>query len=203
MGEGPAVDLVRIAAAPADPAGDDSHPDFALAQAVLRRDRKATAEWVDRFSGPIFAYVRRRLLPRTDMVDDVVQDVFAAAWQYLPGYRGTSPLGAWLMGIARHKVEDHYRGRLRAWESWDDGTPDPPDETPPPIEEVLDQSRQSEKAQAILAKLPEHYATALLWRYWERKSAREIGDATGRTEKAVERLLARARETFKRRWEDA
>ncbi len=103
MGDSPALDLVRITAA-LGPAAEALHPDFALAQAVLGRDRKATAEWVNRFSGPLYAYVRRRLLPRTDLVDDVVQEVFAAAWQYLPGYRGKSPMGAWLMGIARHKV---------------------------------------------------------------------------------------------------
>jgi DNA-directed RNA polymerase specialized sigma24 family protein len=40
----------------------------------------------------------------------------------------------------------------------------------------------------------------LLWRYWERRSAAEMAAATGRTEKAIERLLARARGQFRRRW---
>ncbi len=195
------MELVRITAGTAVE-GEGSHPDLALAAAVLQRDRKATAEWVDRFSGPIYAYVQRRLLPRTDLVDDIVQDVFVAAWQYLPGYRGTSPLGAWLMGIARHKIEDHYRGRLRAWESWDDDTPELADLSAAPADEVLDRARLSERTHAVIAALPEHYAAALLWRYWERRSAQEISAATGRSEKAVERLLARARESFRRRWEN-
>ncbi len=197
-----ALDLVKITAQPGRADDAIPHADFELAQAVLRRDRKATAEWVDRFSGPIFSYVRSRLTPRLDRVDDVVQDVFAAAWQYLPGYRGTSPLGAWMMGIARHKVEDHYRRRLREWESWEEGMAEPVDESSAPLDEVLDQKQLSSRAQAVLASLPEHYAVALSWRYWERKSAREIAEATGRTEKAVERLLARARDNFRRRWQD-
>jgi len=42
---------------------------------------------------------------------------------------------------------------------------------------------------------------ALLWRYWEARSARDIANAIGKTEKAVERLLARARARFRQLWE--
>jgi DNA-directed RNA polymerase specialized sigma24 family protein len=48
--------------------------------------------------------------------------------------------------------------------------------------------------------MPEAYSLILLWRYWEQRSTQEIAAQTGRTEKAVERMLARAREQFKRRW---
>jgi DNA-directed RNA polymerase specialized sigma24 family protein len=42
-----------------------------------------------------------------------------------------------------------------------------------------------------------------MWRYRDDKSVREIAELTGKTEKAVERLLARARQAFRRRWNDA
>lgn len=197
------MNLVRIGM-PGPPSDEPAHhPDLALARAVLAKDRKATAEWVDRFSGPVFNYVRSRLSPRADLVDDLVQEVFVAAWQYLPGYRGTSPLGAWILGIARHKVEDHYRARLRQHDQWDDEEgPEPVDQASPLVDDAIDRARLSARAQTVLAKLPEQYATVLLWRYWEQRGSREIGEAIGRTEKAVERLLARARENFKRRWQE-
>ena len=47
-----------------------------LIAAVLRKDRKATAEFVSRYADKIYSYVRYRLIPRGDMVDDLVQDVF-------------------------------------------------------------------------------------------------------------------------------
>jgi RNA polymerase sigma-70 factor (ECF subfamily) len=175
-------------------------PDNELVGGVLRNDRKATAEFVQLFSGRVYGYVRSRLAPRTEMVDDVVHEVFIAAWQRLATYRGESPLEAWLVGIARHKVEDHYRDRLSRMEAWEDSG-DLPDESPAAqIDLDMDRQKTAGRALAVLDSLPEHYATVLLWRYWERKSAREIAAATGRTEKAVERLLARAREQFKRRW---
>ena len=53
-----------------------------------------------------------------------------------------------------------------------------------------------------LHSLPETYSTPLLWRYWEHRSAAEMAERTGKTVKAIERLLARARSEFKRRWLD-
>lgn len=184
----PTGNLVRIAAAP--PSGAP-HPDLDLAREVLRKDRKATAEFVDRYTGPVLAYIRSRLQPRTEQVEDLVQDVFTAAWQYLPGYRGTSPLGAWILGIARHKVEDYYRSRIAEAESLDGA--DVADDGPPP-DLILDRARASQRAQQVLGGIPEHYAAVLRWRYWDGRSSREIAQSCGRTEKAVERLLARARD---------
>ena len=50
--------------------------------------------------------------------------------------------------------------------------------------------------------MPHVYSAALLWRYWENRSVREIADATGKTEKAVERVLARARTRFRELWSE-
>jgi DNA-directed RNA polymerase specialized sigma24 family protein len=52
-----------------------------------------------------------------------------------------------------------------------------------------------------LARLPEAYGLVLLWRYWEEHSTKEMAAQTGKTEKAMERLLARARVHFRRLWE--
>lgn len=87
--------------------------DCVLVAAVLRKDRKATAEFVARYSDCVYRYIRARLSPRLDLVDDTVQETFLAAWEHLSTYRGTSPLQSWLLGIARHKVEDYYRSVLR------------------------------------------------------------------------------------------
>ena len=70
----------------------------------------------------------------------------------------------------------------------------------PHLDETIDRSRLEQKTRRILAGLPEPYGLILLWRYWEKRSAREMAKETGKTEKAIERLLARARAQFKRRW---
>jgi hypothetical protein len=67
--------------------------DVALVTAVLQRDRKATAEFVNTYTDAVYSFIRRRLSPRHDLVDDLVQDVFIAAWENLKSFRGTSPFG--------------------------------------------------------------------------------------------------------------
>jgi len=172
-----------------------------LIAAVLRKDRKASAEFVELYSDAVYSYVRCRLLPRTDPVDDLVQDVFLAAWESLPSYRGDAPVRSWLIGIARHHVEDYYRSRLRQAALHDEDAAEPSDPSAGlRLEEALDRERLWSKTQEVLETLPETYRIALLWRYWEKRSAQEMAAETGRTVKAIERLLARARALFKTRW---
>jgi RNA polymerase sigma factor (sigma-70 family) len=69
------------------------------------------------------------------------------------------------------------------------------------IDEQIDRERLELKTHRILQRLPESYGLALLWRYWENRSVREMAEATGKTEKAIERLLARARARFRELWD--
>ena len=174
-----------------------------LLDAVLKKDRKATAEFVSRYADPVYGYVSQRLAPRADLVEDLVQEVFLVALQKLDTFAGKSSVLGWLLGIARHKVEDLYRARLREPESFSEiedtsqsGLIDLPE-----FDELIDSARAHEKTQRILARLPEAYGLVLLWRYWEEHSTKEMAAQTGKTEKAMERLLARARAHFRRLWE--
>jgi RNA polymerase sigma-70 factor, ECF subfamily len=175
--------------------------DLALVRAVLHKDRKATAEFVARCADEVYSFVRSRLAPRYDGVDDLVQEAFLAAWKSLPQYRGVGSLGSWVIGIARHKVEDYYRQRLRAPESLDESDSDPP-ATGRVLDfhQVLARDQLRRQALRVMEDMPEHYRLALIWRYWEQASARDMATKTGKTEKAIERLLARARAEFRERW---
>jgi RNA polymerase sigma-70 factor, ECF subfamily len=173
-----------------------------LVAAVLRKDRKAAARFVAGHIDAVYGYVRHRLSPRVDLVDDAVQEVFVAALDGLAGFHAESSLRAWVLGIARHKVEDVYRKRLRAPENLDAiGREDEQRLTESPaIEERIDAARARERARQVIGRLPERYGLMLLWRYWEQRSVRDIAAALGATEKSVERTLSRARQRFKELW---
>jgi RNA polymerase sigma-70 factor (ECF subfamily) len=177
--------------------------DGKLVAAILQKDRKATAEFVARYADQIYLYIRSRLIPRLDLVDDLVQEVFLAAWENLATYRGESPLGWWLQGIARHKVENFYRACLRSPLPLEEVSQEAPQVVMEvDMDELLDRGRLQEKIRRVLATLPEAYRLALLWRYWEKCSTQEMAMRTGKTEKATERLLAHAREMFRERWKN-
>jgi len=173
--------------------------DAELVAAVLRKDRKAAAEFVARHVDAIHAFVRWRLSPDSCAVEDVLQEVFLDAWRGLARFRSDSSLASWLMGIARHKVHDHFRRVLR-----DAHIPDDAGETiqaKTDLERSAWEGQRRERVERALAALPEDYRVALLWRYWDQRPAAEIARETNRTEKAVERLLARAREKFRSAYE--
>jgi RNA polymerase sigma-70 factor, ECF subfamily len=173
-----------------------------LVSAVLRKDRKATAEFVSLCSDWIYPFVRYRLLPRTDVVEDLMQEVLISAWRNLPNFRGEAGLRAWVLGIARHKVEDYYRKRIREAELEDENTVTSEPAMGPQIQDRLEAAADHERVHRTLGQLPEAYGLALIWRYRDGKSLREMAELTGKTEKAMERLLARARESFRRKWND-
>jgi RNA polymerase sigma-70 factor, ECF subfamily len=202
LGTGPHPALDHEAAAPRETRLRSE--DLELVSALLARDRKAAAEFVSRYTDRIYAYICARLLPRKDLAEDLVQEVFLLAWEHLSEFRGQGSLEAWLLGIARHKVGDHYRERLRKLISLDEESEEVPEGAVlPEWDENLDQERLRERTRRAMAVLPEHYRLALRWRYWEKSSAQEMAARTGKTEKAVERLLARARSQFRRAWQNA
>jgi RNA polymerase sigma-70 factor (ECF subfamily) len=145
----------------------------------------------------LYAYVFARLRPNVADAEDLTQEVFLAACRGIGGYRAASSLKAWLFGIARHKVEDYYRARVRdAYLEEADGNTSGSVE----LDSRLDRHQIQEQIVTILDHLPEQYRLLLKWRYWDQKRTNEIAAILDRTPKAVERMLARAREHFRREW---
>jgi len=176
--------------------------DGRIVAGVLAKDRKATAEFVARCADWIYPFVRRRLVPRAELAEDLTQEILFAAWKALPSFRGDATLRSWVMGIARHKLEDYYRKKIHELQIADDDDCLPEPTTTPAFEQGVDSATRQKRVQRTLTRLPEAYAMVLIWQYRDEKSIREMAELTGRTEKAVERLLARARESFRRRWND-
>jgi RNA polymerase sigma-70 factor (ECF subfamily) len=167
-------------------------------------DRKAMGLFVELHADAVYAFVLHRL-DRPQLVDDLVQEVFLAAWRALPDFRGDSEIRTWLLGIARHKIGDYYRDRLRdlsVADGVDEENPPPGLKLVPRLDEKLDRQRRSDRVQTVLSQLPDLYRAVLVWRYWDQRSLAEMAEITGHTEKAIERLLDRARRLFRKWWVD-
>lgn len=88
-----------------------------LLQRTAAGDKEAFQALYLRYGPRVTAMVRRRIA-EPELAEELVQDVFVAAWQTAQGYR--SDLGEpelWLLGITRHKLRDHWRrlGRIAEW----------------------------------------------------------------------------------------
>lgn len=89
--------------------------DAELATRVRAGEEGAFVELVRRHHGPVRVWLARACGEHAT-ADDLAQEVFVAAWRELGTWSGQGALGAWLMGIARHRFLRWRRdaGRLAA-----------------------------------------------------------------------------------------
>ena len=81
-----------------------------LLQRVGQGDRDAFQEFYASYGARVMAMVRRHVVVR-QLAEELVQDVFVAVWLGARWYR--EDMGdpePWLLGITRHKLQDHWRG---------------------------------------------------------------------------------------------
>ena len=98
----------------------------------------------------------------------------------------------WLIGVARHKLADHYRRRQ-------DRFTVPVADLPEPADPIDGWEAELDRivAEAVLAHLPENHRTVLALRYLDDCSVGECAELIGRTVHATEALLVRARRAFR------
>ena len=81
-------------------------------------------------------------------------------------YDGDSPLSHWIMEIARFKINDSYRSKLRAAVSLDDKNQSwEPVDRSERIDSILDRNRSADQAIATLPAMREQYGLLLRWKY--------------------------------------
>ena len=88
---------------------DESGDVQRLLPRIAAGDREAFHAFYSLYGARVMALVRRRVAA-PQLAEELVQDVFVAAWQGAGGYR--PELGEperWLLGIARYKLLDHWR----------------------------------------------------------------------------------------------
>lgn len=143
----------------------------------------------------VFGY----LLPRCGSValaEDLTGETFVAAVATVRRGQVREVMVGWLVGIARHKLVDHWRRVAREQRGLaaikrEHGDIDDP------WDEVLD----LHAAHAALWRLPVPQRLALMLRYLDGLSVPEVAEHVGRSVHATETLLVRARSALRRVYE--
>jgi RNA polymerase sigma-70 factor (ECF subfamily) len=157
-------------------------------------DRAAFRDWYDDALPRVYRYLLARCGHDVELAEELTQQTFVEALRRRSSFDGRSDAVTWLCAIGRHKLVDHYRraGRehqrhLRLVGEWTEGRPD-----------FWSRHDLQSQVQAGLAGLPGEQRIVLVLRYLDRLSVREIATTIGRSEKATESLLSRAREAFRK-----
>lgn len=131
------------------------------------------------------------------LAEDLTAEAFLAAVAAARRPDAPDPSVPWLIGVARHKLADHWRRLereergLRLLDGGSDPVADPWDDTVDAI-----------RARDVLAGLGPHHQAALTLRYLDGLPVPEVAGCLGRTVHATEALLVRARAAFRRSYRE-
>ena len=142
----------------------------------------------------VYGYLLSRCRDQS-LAQDLTAETFLAAVAAVTKARGQAgpPLGTpWLVGVARHKLADHWRrqGRenrgLRLAQA-----------VAPEQEDPWDIAIDALHARTVLDELGPHHRAALTLRYLDGLPVPEVAEHLGRGLHATEALLSRARAAFR------
>jgi RNA polymerase sigma-70 factor (ECF subfamily) len=138
----------------------------------------------------VHGYLLARCRDKT-LAEDLTAETFLAAVAAARRPDAPPPTTGWLIGVARHKLADHWRRQEREERGLRllDG-----DEADDPWDKAIDAIR----ARTTLDALGPHHRAALTLRYLDGLPVPEVADHLGRTVHATEALLVRARAAFRR-----
>jgi RNA polymerase sigma-70 factor (ECF subfamily) len=142
----------------------------------------------------VFGYLRARC-GDAGLAEDLTAESFLAAVQAVRKPGAPEPSVGWLIGVARHKLADHWRRLEReqrglrlldAREAEDD-----------PWDTAIDRIQ----AREVLGRLGPHHRAALVLRYLDGLPVPEVARHLDRTVHATEALLVRARAAFRQSYD--
>lgn len=173
----------------------DNH-DQELLGRLARRESGAFDELLDRRHDEIARLVYR-LLGWDSEAEDVVQEVFLAAWRALPRFRGQAGLSTWLRRIAvnkcracrrRWRVHGRWRRHMRRSHT------EPLDRS---AEDAALEGEKFEQVRAAVRALPHRDREVIVLHYLQQQSVDQVAAELGLRRNTVEVRLHRARERLK------
>jgi len=180
--------------------------DGELVEALLRGDRRAFEHFFHEYYPKLYRFAKRRMPQDAAAAEDIAQGTLCRALESLRGYRGEAALFTWLCTLCRREMSARW-DEARAWNT----APRLAEEDPSiraALESLLAREQwdplqaagREQVRTSILAALdylPAPYGDILEWKYLRDMSMGEIARRLGRSPKAVESLLTRAREAFR------
>jgi RNA polymerase sigma-70 factor (ECF subfamily) len=145
----------------------------------------------------VYGYLSARC-GQASIAEDLTSETFLAA---VDAVRRDNPAAVsvpWIIGVARHKLVDHWRRLTRETSGLRALSDQYPGEG---TEDTSDSQLDGVRARAILATLAPHHQAVLTLRYLDDLPVAEVAAVLGRTVHATEALLTRARRALKRAYD--
>ena len=161
--------------------------------AAVIADDQAFRSWYDGVAPRVYAYAYART-GSIATAEEITQETFIEVVHRPASFDGRSDPLPWLIGIARHRLGRHFRSARRDEERAaelvkqihvvETGSAEP---------SAVDDRHELEMG---LAALGQDQRSALMLRFVDGLSVREVAETIGRSEDATESLIRRARQAF-------
>lgn len=173
--------------------------DAELLRRVQEGDHSAWGVLYERYLPTLWRYVCARVPGDRHLAEDVVSETMLALVRAIGSLdpEGGS-LSGWLLSVARNKLNDQRRKARRA-ERVEGAVEQHALSQQTGLAETSSVEAAETRARvlAVMDRLPDEERLVLEWKYLEDLSVREIAARIGRTEKAAESILYRARRSFR------
>lgn len=155
-------------------------------------DEAEFRSWYDSAFPRVYRYLFHRCGRDQALAEELTQEAFVGAIRSKQLPSGGDDSVAWVIGIARHRLIDHYR-RLERQER---GVRNLAILAEPRVS--MPWAGPDDDLAAAVAALPAMQRAAIVLRYLDDLPVREVARVTGRSEKAVESLLSRGRDALRK-----
>lgn len=180
--------------------------DKKLAERLMAGDSRSFDVFFNSYFPRIYRFALTRLDYDHNLAEDTAQNVLCQAISKISSYRGEAPLFSWLCTFSRHEIsrQRKARGCAPGGESLIEDDP----VVRSALESLLSantndpdvaayQAELSGLVTVALDHLPALYADSLEAKYVHGHSVRYIAARIGKSEKATESILTRARHAFR------
>lgn len=158
-------------------------------------DEAAFRAWYEAALPRVHRYLFHRCGRDRSLAEELTQETFVEAIRSRRRFSGREDPLNWVIGIARHRLADHFRRRERQERGVINLVARGLAVSTPPSDDG------DEELAAALAALPAMQRAAVVLRYLDDLSVREVARLLGRSEKAVESLLSRGRDALRHTYE--
>lgn len=175
---------------------------IALVRALQQGEESAAGELYDAFYDDIYYHILKTVDSDPELAADLTQDTFMEILETIHKLEEPAAFVTWSKQIAYHKCTAYFRKRREilldetedGYSAFDTVEEDRAEFIP---DEALDKEDFKQTIHAMISELPEEQRSALLLRYFNEISVKEIAQIQGVTEGTVKSRLNYARKAIK------
>jgi RNA polymerase sigma-70 factor (ECF subfamily) len=160
----------------------------------------AFAAFYDGAFPDVYRYLARAVFGDRAVAEDLAQETFTSVVATIRAGGRVSLTMPWIMGVARHKLVDHYRSTAREQRrlalAWSSGVGRDDEQ----VDDLFDVDPG--RLNVLMRDLSADHRMVLVLKYLDEMSVDQVAIEIGRSVHATESLLARARQALSRRHQE-